>query len=433
MPESTVWTPELPSVDAEPERPSLRRNFSWTLAGNLTYAGCQWGMLVEIAKLGRPEMVGHFALALAIGAPIIMLTNLQLRSVQATDFAGQYRFASYFRLRLFLTTLALAAIAVTAFAGKYDRETTEVILLVGLAKAFEAMSDIYYGRLQQLEQMDRISISLGIKGVLVAGRAGNRPAAHREPARRFRRTRPRLAGRPAPLRLGAAPRLATLRSRRRLPGILWRLIRFSAPLGISMMLISLNTNIPRYFVQHYLGAHDLGIFAALSYLVVAGSTVTNALGQAATPRLAAAFATDRAQFYVLLRKMLLVGIALGAAGILGSLLFGRVALRLIYRPEYALHNDVFVLLMLAAAISYVFSFLGYAGTATRVFDRLLVPYSIVTAVAFLSGFLVKPFGLNGAALSLFVTYLASCAVPLWILRCAERDIPRPVVEQEAIA
>jgi hypothetical protein len=49
---------------------SLRRNFAWTVLGNVTYAACQWGMLVALAKLGSPEMVGQFALGLAIGAPV---------------------------------------------------------------------------------------------------------------------------------------------------------------------------------------------------------------------------------------------------------------------------------------------------------------------------------------------------------------------------
>ena len=37
---------------------TLRRNFSWTFVGNLVYSGCQWGMLVVLAKLGSPGMVG---------------------------------------------------------------------------------------------------------------------------------------------------------------------------------------------------------------------------------------------------------------------------------------------------------------------------------------------------------------------------------------
>jgi len=38
-----------------------------------------------LAKLGNASMVGQYALALAIAAPVFMLTNLQLRAVQATD------------------------------------------------------------------------------------------------------------------------------------------------------------------------------------------------------------------------------------------------------------------------------------------------------------------------------------------------------------
>src|ERR1044072_4016691 len=64
---------------------SLRTNFSWTLAGNLIYSGCQWGVLIVLARLGSPEQVGQFALALAVTAPVIMLSNLQLRGVLATD------------------------------------------------------------------------------------------------------------------------------------------------------------------------------------------------------------------------------------------------------------------------------------------------------------------------------------------------------------
>jgi hypothetical protein len=43
-------------------RLSLRLNFSWTMVGNFVYAGCQWGMLMVLAKLGTPEIVGTFAL-----------------------------------------------------------------------------------------------------------------------------------------------------------------------------------------------------------------------------------------------------------------------------------------------------------------------------------------------------------------------------------
>ncbi|MGI8856402.1 MAG: hypothetical protein ACR2JW_11675, partial [Thermomicrobiales bacterium] len=70
-----VSTPTIATEAAQPPGArSLRANFSWTFVGNVVYAACQWGMLVVLAKLGSPEVVGQFALGLAITAPVIMLT-----------------------------------------------------------------------------------------------------------------------------------------------------------------------------------------------------------------------------------------------------------------------------------------------------------------------------------------------------------------------
>ena len=90
---------------------SLGRNISWTLVGNLVYAASQWGMLILLARLATPQIVGQYALALAVSAPVFMALNLQLRGVQATDAAQDFRFGDYLRLRLITTVLALIVLA----------------------------------------------------------------------------------------------------------------------------------------------------------------------------------------------------------------------------------------------------------------------------------------------------------------------------------
>ncbi len=47
-------------------RPSLRADFSWMFAGNAIYASGQFATLMLLAKLLRPELVGQYALGLAI-------------------------------------------------------------------------------------------------------------------------------------------------------------------------------------------------------------------------------------------------------------------------------------------------------------------------------------------------------------------------------
>src|SRR5450759_4705386 len=81
---------QTPSADTQGL--SLRRNFGWTVAGNVIYAGCQWGVLIVIAKSGTPAMVGQFALALAVTAPIMILANQGLRALQATDAQRHFTF-----------------------------------------------------------------------------------------------------------------------------------------------------------------------------------------------------------------------------------------------------------------------------------------------------------------------------------------------------
>src|SRR5262249_17980214 len=57
----------------------------------------------------------------------------------------------------------------------------------------------------------------------------------------------------------------------------------AAPLAPAATLSSLNSNIPRYVVQGYLGEKDLGIFAAITYVLVGAGSIALALGQGISP------------------------------------------------------------------------------------------------------------------------------------------------------
>lgn len=405
----------------QPSKPlTLRRNFSWTFIGNAVYAACQWGMLVVIAKLGSPEMVGQFTLGLAVTAPVFMLTNLQLRSVQATDAKQQYLFGDYLGLRLAATGLALVIIVVINLVLGYRWEISLIILLVGLAKAFESISDVFYGLIQQHERMDRIAVSLMIKGLLsllmlsagvylsggivwgVVGLAiswvivliGYDFGSGRVILTNSWETLPSA-------KLNTHESIITLQPRWQLKTMV-RLLWLSLPLGLAMMLISLNTNVPRYFIERYLGERELGFFAAIAYLMVAGNMVVSALGQSATPRLAKYYAAKNSRAF---RQLLvrLVGIAalLGGLAVIAALVAGSQILTLLYRAEYAQYTDLFVWLMVAAGISYISSFLGYGMTAARYF-RIQMPLTTLAtlATAIICFWAIPSQGLQGAAIAL---------------------------------
>jgi O-antigen/teichoic acid export membrane protein len=378
-------------------------------------------MLVVMAKVGDPELVGRFVLGLAVTAPIFMLTNLQLRAVQAGDARHHHCFGDYLALRLLTTLSGLTAVALIAILGGYPPDSASVILGVGVAKAFESISDVLYGLLQQRERMDRIAGSMMIKGPFSLIALGT--ATYMTGSAAWGAAALALAwglvllGYDLPAARGVLQYERGESARPRWEfSALAILAKTAFPLGVVMMLISLNINVPRYFIESTLGARELGIFAAIAYIMSAGNTVVGALGQSATPRLARHFAEGNLSAYQsLVRKLLTIGVAFGSTEILLALLIGRPVLTWLYKPEYADRVDIFVWVMAVAAIANLASFLGYAITAARCF-RPQVPLfgSCVVISAIACWALVPSQGLRGAAWAMLASYTVQFAGCLFI-------------------
>ena len=150
-----------------PRQITLRLNVLWSLTGNVVYAVCQLGILVVLAKLGTHEMIGQFALGLAIASPVMICAGLSsLRIVQATDARADHRFQDYLGLRVLTTIAGLAAVAGILYFTNYSPITAGVVLIVAVAKAIENLSDVFGGLLQHHERMDLVALSAMLRGTL---------------------------------------------------------------------------------------------------------------------------------------------------------------------------------------------------------------------------------------------------------------------------
>ncbi|MBW4644532.1 MAG: oligosaccharide flippase family protein [Goleter apudmare HA4340-LM2] len=386
---------------------TLYHNFSWIFLGNAIYTVCQWGMLIALAKLGNPLMVGQFALGMAVTTPVVMFTNLQLRSVQVTDVRKQYCFSDYLGLRLISAALSLLVITIISLLAGYHWETALVVFLVGVAKVFESISDLFYGLIQQHECKDRIAISLMIRGLLsllllsigvytfgsvlwgVIGLVFAWAAV--------------LIAYDIPNGVLVLKHILKLQPRWQLKTLV-KLVLLCLPLGLMTMLISLNINIPRYFIARYLGEQELGIFAAIAYLMVVGGMIVSALGESSIAKLAKYHEHKNViAFHTLLLKLLGIAGLFGGIGVLLALIAGKQILTLLYGYEYGEQTNVLVWLMFAAGISYMSSFLAYAMTAAKHF---FIQIPLLSAVVIISPiaciWLVPQLGLVGAAIALSI-------------------------------
>lgn len=395
---------------------TLRENFFWTFIGNTIYAACQWGMLIVIAKLGSPEMVGIFTLALAIISPIIMLTNLELRGVQVTDAKNIYKFNDYLGLRIVTSLFAMFVLFLILAIASYPINTVLVILIIFIAKVIESISDVIFGVLQKKEIMNKISLSMIFKGIL---------------SLTFLTIMILITNSLVFAALGLTfswliilifydiKNLRLYESFK--PSfnmtVLINVTKLSLPLGIVVMMGSINTNLPRYFIEHYINEESLGYFSAMAYLLIAGNTVINALAQSATPRMAKYFSNgDKKKFIILLLKMSVIGFLVGVMGIFLSWLFGEEILTILYTKEFAKYSDVFVLIMLAGAINYIGSFLGYGMTAARFFKIQPFIGFLWVITSFVSSIILIPSkSLLGASYVLIISSLVQLVTKLLVI------------------
>jgi O-antigen/teichoic acid export membrane protein len=332
-------------------------------------------------------------------------------------------------LRLITTALAFLAVVGIAVVSGFQRETALVIVATGASKASEAISDAFYGLFMQQERLDRIAKSMIIKGPLSLMGLGVG----------FYLTGSVFWGvigvviarvvimvvydiRNATVTLNPSSNLsgiipAGLPRPRWDAHILTRLAWVALPLGFVTMLISFNSNIPRYFIEGQLGSYQLGIFAAITAFQKTAPTVVQALGRSASPRLAKYYAANNVTaFRTLTLKLVGIGVLLGGAGVLVALVAGRPILTLFYGPEYALPG-LFGLVMLAAGLDYVATMLLFVITSARYFSVQLPMQLFTTGAVTLACFwLIPSTGLQGAAIALIIGNLiraGGCLIATW--------------------
>jgi O-antigen/teichoic acid export membrane protein len=405
---------------------SLQRNAAWAFLGEAVFAACHWGGFVVLGRLGGPEVLGRYALALAVVLPMMLFGGMQMRQLQAVDAAQRYAFADYFAVRLSSIVCTGVVILAIALLG-YAWQTGVCIILVGLARGFESLSDVHYGLAQRRQRLDLVAQSMMVRGgagllalgigyyltaSLGVGLSGM--AAAWALAWWLFDRRATAQWRDA----GGAPTAPSLVRR-------LRLMRTALPLGIALMLSGLNPNIPRYFIEGTVGLAALGVFTAAAHFVIAGRMMINAVCQAASPRLADLYAAGNlVGFRQLSARLLAISLIPGLVGLVIAIVFGRELLTLVYGPKFADGAAIFPWIMAVGVVLYAQTPFGYGLTAMHQFKVQPSIFGLAVAVNAAGCLVLVPrYGLMGAILpwlSAAACELVLSAAAHW--RCLRRSV-----------
>lgn len=388
----------------------LLKKAKWLVGGNFVFAFSQWVILIFFARMTNQENLGQYALALAIVTPIFAVGNLQLRPLYILDVNSEqkYTYTHFYSLRLICSLIALACCLVL---GLFFNVSILVLLLVGLLKFFESYSDIVYAYYNAHDQTQLISKSLFLKGTLsvLAVAVGLYLFDFYTALILFLIVYLMVWLFIDNLYIQKTQEIKKM-------SLDLGIMKSAIPMGISLGIVTLQSNIPRLFLDQYASIEAVGIFTVLSYFIIVGSIFINSICQYLSPRLTHAWNHNRAYFKKLLSMALLVAGGLGLIAIFLSYFMGEFVLNLVYGAKYIAYTDAFVLTMVAGFILYLATVLGYTLTAIGFIKQQVYLFSIVLIFSVLVSYLCIPeYGIIGGIYTLMVSYLVQCVLSLLVV------------------
>lgn len=417
-----VSTPEDPRIEAASPQAGLRiKAVGWMVAGNSIAALAQWLYLAASAKLAGINATGVFAYSVAVCAPIVMLTGLQMRALQASDVSKQFSFAVYFSLRIISAIAAVFFISLAAILHFKDDVIIAGILATGIAKVSESFSETIHGSLQSRFLFAPIGKSLILRNILgplaftlviflwksvslaIFAMAATTIAVLVLYDFRWTPVGPRITKDRAQLKA---------------------LFQQALPLGFTSMLLSAQAYIPRYVLKAFAGDYAVGIFASLAQLPMAAAILVRALGESSSPMLARHYREQSTRkFAITVVRLLAIVAGLFTVGGIFAAYCGRPFLRMLYTEDHTNYLMLLFFLITAECAAQSTAILGYAATASRALRQQ--PFIIMASIAVLLGsgiFLTREFGLNGMAVAVLTGNIVMLLAYAAIIRSKVNDV-----------
>ena len=386
-----------------------------TLVANILMAASNWLILVTIAKQFNPDFLGQFVLALSICSPAFLFASFKIRTLLVVDTAWKFGLKDYATARLLANFVVTVLILIVMIFAKIEFSMVTLLLVLAY-KWCDAWSEFCQSYMRRLHKFEFSSGSLALRsittliGVVLITL--------------FTESFFLLIG----MWLGVAVLFAIIDSvfmlrltkTREISPLNFRFLISKSSLARSLVLYkeyatvavalavsSLFVYLPNFLLSYQIDVASAGVFATISYFLVAGGILINSISQACTPQLAALLKNNEyAAFMKLVQKMCLMGIIIGVSGMIVSVFAGPFFLEVFYTAEIAKYSGTLNWVMAAAAIRYIYIFLGTSLAAVHSFHTQTKIYATGLITMFISGYvLIEINGIAGAGQAMFAATL----------------------------
>ncbi|UBH13867.1 lipopolysaccharide biosynthesis protein [Macrococcus armenti] len=383
------------------------KNLFWTITANLIQAITKWGYLILIARILTKADVGEYGLGLALTAPIVLFFNFRLRTLLVTSFDGNFNI--FKTLRNILDILSIIFIAVIALL--IYKPYFILIILIGLIKILDLKSELYYSLPHYFNNLVVPAKLIIYKSILLS--------------LVFICTMLISKDLTITLFIQATIQLIFLVYESKIclnfideektsfnnePVIFKTLITSGIVLGFVQLIVSLNSNIPRLFIENILDVSKLADYSILAYIFTIGNVFISAVVNNILPRLRVLKINGNLDVLKRLIFLKIPSLVLTISLIVVPVVYmlGIELISFIYGKEYYNENNKLVLTVLFIAL-LINGYSAIIDNTLIVFElmnkQIYISIIVLAVTLILSYYLINKYDLIGASLTIIIVNL----------------------------
>ena len=132
-----------------------RSAYFWNMLGSLVYAVTSMLLGVAVTKLAGAYAGGIFFFGFStLGQQLYIVSYFGMRPIQVTDVSNEYSFGDYLRFRVITSALAVLAGFVYTIIMTKDSYVFEVYMILSLYKILDGFCDIFESEMQRQDRLD---------------------------------------------------------------------------------------------------------------------------------------------------------------------------------------------------------------------------------------------------------------------------------------
>lgn len=384
----------------------------WGLLGQVVYLITQFLTLVALTRLATIEDVGTFGLATSLVIPVFFFFNLNMQVNFASGASTGFGFRDFRNLLLMSVVIGYLVIVGISFAALTGL-TASLVLILGLAKASESLSELSYGVFQRYEHMHLMALSLILRGVISTVTIWTLLWLGYPVVTAFFCQMIIWVLMALFFDLGLAQRLARSHGDDAAASLanMRKLVTSSMMLALTGLLSALHGNIPRYLIATFLNVVSLGYYTVIGYAMQATITFFWVIMQSLIARFT--FYKNNRQIEdltILVRNLALGVLAFMTLAVGASLLIGDWLIAALFGPDYTDLGTLLAVAMLAASIQGFEAMMDALLVSNRRFRSLFALRVLsVALVAGCAAIGVMTGGLIGVAWGLCAAFTLHCA------------------------